>query len=69
MNDGSKYVGLDVHKETVAISIAEASVGEVRYYGEIKNNQGGRERKKRAFEPILGSQGRSVPRAKPGGQS
>ena len=37
MNDGSKYVGLDVHKETIAISIAEASGGEVRYYGEIKN--------------------------------
>ncbi len=37
MNDGSKYVGLDVHKETIAISIAEASGGEVRYFGEIKN--------------------------------
>lgn len=38
MIDGSsKYIGLDVHKETIAVSIAEANGGEVRYYGEIKN--------------------------------
>lgn len=37
MNDGSKFVGLDVHKETMAVSIAEAKGGEVRYFGEIKN--------------------------------
>ena len=38
MNDvSSKYVGLDVHKETIALSIADAGGGEVRYYGEIKN--------------------------------
>lgn len=32
-----KYVGLDVHKETIAVSIAEADGGEVRYLGEIPN--------------------------------
>ncbi len=37
MKDGSKYVGLDVHKETIAVSIADADGGDVRYYGEIKN--------------------------------
>ena len=37
MNDGSKYIGLDVHKETIAVAIAEASGGEVRYFGEIRN--------------------------------
>lgn len=37
MKDGSKYVGLDVHKETIAVSIADADGGEVRYFGEIKN--------------------------------
>ena len=37
MNDGSKFVGLDVHKESIAVSIAEAEGVEVRYYGEIKN--------------------------------
>jgi len=37
MNDSSKYVGLDVHKEMIAVSIAAASGGEVRYYGEISN--------------------------------
>jgi transposase len=33
----SKYVGLDVHKETIAVSVAEANGGEVRYVGEIAN--------------------------------
>jgi transposase len=33
----SKYVGLDVHKETIAASVAEANGGEVRYLGEIGN--------------------------------
>nr|WP_306601168.1 IS110 family transposase [Geothrix sp. 21YS21S-2] len=40
MNDSSKvskYVGLDVHKETIAVSVAEAHEGEVRYVGEIAN--------------------------------
>lgn len=37
MNEFSKYVGLDVHKETIAVSVAEAWGGEVRYLGEIAN--------------------------------
>ena len=37
MRDFSKYIGLDVHKETIAVSVAEANGGEVRYYGEIRN--------------------------------
>lgn len=37
MKEFSKYVGLDVHKETIAVSVAEASGGEVRYFGEIAN--------------------------------
>jgi len=37
MKEFSKYVGLDVHKETIAVSVAEAGVGEVRYIGEIAN--------------------------------
>lgn len=32
-----KFVGLDVHKETIAVSVAEADAGEVRYMGEIPN--------------------------------
>jgi transposase len=32
-----KYVGLDVHKETIAVSVAEADGGEVRYLGEVPN--------------------------------
>ena len=37
MKECIKYVGLDVHKETIAVSIAEAGGGEVRYFGEIAN--------------------------------
>lgn len=37
MEQFSKYVGLDVHKETIAVSVAEANGGELRYMGEIAN--------------------------------
>ena len=32
-----KFIGLDIHKETIAVSVAEARGGEVRYVGEIPN--------------------------------
>jgi transposase len=32
-----KYVGLDAHKETIAVAVAQAGGGEVRYVGEIAN--------------------------------
>lgn len=31
------YIGLDVHKETIAVAIAECGRGEPEYYGEIPN--------------------------------
>lgn len=38
MRDHSAFVGLDVHKETIAIAIAEAGrSGEVRFLDEIGN--------------------------------
>ncbi len=37
MKEFSKYVGLDVHKETIAVAVAEAKGGEVRYLGDIAN--------------------------------
>lgn len=37
MKKFTKYVGLDVHKATIAASVAEANGGEVRYVGEIAN--------------------------------
>jgi len=37
MKKFSKYVRLDVHKDTIAVSVAEADGGEVRYHGEIAN--------------------------------
>lgn len=37
MKDFIKYVGLDVHKGTIAVAVAEANGGEVRFLGEIGN--------------------------------
>lgn len=37
MKQFSKYVGLDVHKATIAVSVAESGGGETRYVGEIAN--------------------------------
>ncbi len=33
----TKYIGLDDHKSTIAVAIAEAGSSEVRYFGEIPN--------------------------------
>jgi transposase len=33
----SKFVGMDVHKAPIAVSVADANGGEVRYVGEIAN--------------------------------
>jgi transposase len=38
MKEFSKYLGLDVHKGTIAVAVAEARGGEVRYLGEIANS-------------------------------
>lgn len=35
-----KYVGLDVHKATIAVAVADEGRGEVRGYGTIKNTPG-----------------------------
>lgn len=37
MKEFSKYVGLDVHKKTIAVAVADAGGGEARYVGEIAN--------------------------------
>ena len=37
MEKFSKYVGLDTHKETIAMSVADAAGGEARYFGEVAN--------------------------------
>jgi len=35
MKKFSKYVGLDTHKDTIAVSVADASGGKARYFGEV----------------------------------
>jgi hypothetical protein len=43
MGNRSMFVGLDVHKETIDVSIAEGDRrGEVRHYGVIKDRIGRR---------------------------
>lgn len=37
MKEFSKYIGLDVHKATIAVSVASGKSDEVRYFGEIAN--------------------------------
>ena len=37
MQKFSKYVGLDTHKETIAVSVADAEGGRARYFGEVAN--------------------------------
>lgn len=37
MNQFTKFVGMDVHKATIAVSVAESGGAEVRYLGEIAN--------------------------------
>jgi transposase len=37
VNQFIKYVGMDVHKETIAVTVAPSGGGEVRYVGEIGN--------------------------------
>jgi transposase len=37
MKEFSKYVGLDTHKDTIAVAISEACGGKPRYYGAIAN--------------------------------
>jgi len=37
MNQFIKYVGLDTHKDTIAVAIADAAGGKPRFYGEIAN--------------------------------
>jgi len=37
MNQFIKYVGLDTHKDTIAVAVADAVGGKPRFYGEIAN--------------------------------
>ena len=33
MNEFSKYVGLDVHKESISVTVADKGRGKPRYFG------------------------------------
>ena len=56
MNKLSKYVGLDVHQETIAVAVADTA-GEVRYMGEIVNTPGGHHEAGRTAQAEHGTAG------------
>ncbi len=38
MTNNTAFIGLDTHKETIAVAIAEEGrAGEIRYYGQVPN--------------------------------
>ena len=40
MEEAITYVGLDVHKETISVAVANGGArGEARYYGKIANSE------------------------------
>ena len=55
MAEFSKHIGMDVHKETIAVAAAEGEGGAVRYLGEIPNNA---EAVRRLLKRLAGEGGR-----------
>ena len=55
MNDGEHgaYVGLDVHKDTIAVAVAWPGRGEAQYRGEIANTA-------KALSKLAGQLGRTT---------
>ena len=39
MKDSTKYVGLDVSKDFIAVAIADEGRGDPRYFGQIPNTE------------------------------
>ena len=62
MTKFSKYIGLDTHKDTIAVAIAEAGQSKPRYYGEIANTPEAVVKLVKKLKPPRGRSCRSAPR-------
>ncbi|MCP4044023.1 MAG: IS110 family transposase [Gammaproteobacteria bacterium] len=51
MNEFSKYIGLDTHKDTIAVAVADCFGAKPRYYGEIANTPGAISKLARKLSP------------------
>lgn len=68
MKECIEHVGLDVHKDVIAVSVAEAGKGEVRCVGQIANTPDAHAEREGFYKAVAWrDSGRPIPRGRKGG--